>query len=177
MKAINIHFFLSSIFCVLILSSAADTIPTDQPLRDGNTIISSGGKFELGFFSPGTGTSRKRYLGIRFNNIQTVVWVANRDNPFNDTDGMLNFTRQGNLTLLNGSGRVIWSSSAIRSVQNPIAQLLDSGNLVVRDATDNYLWQSFDYPGDTALPGVKVGIDLKTGFCRSLWSWKSRTDP
>lgn len=161
----------------MILSSAANTIPTDQPLTDGNTIISSGGKFELGFFSPGTGTSRKRYLGIRFNNIQTVVWVANRDNPFNDTDGMLNFTRQGNLTLLNGSGRVIWSSSAIRSVQNPIAQLLDSGNLVVRDATDNYLWQSFDYPGDTALPGVKVGIDLKTGFCRSLWSWKSRTDP
>ncbi|OIS96801.1 PREDICTED: G-type lectin S-receptor-like serine/threonine-protein kinase At4g27290 isoform X1 [Nicotiana attenuata] len=177
MKAINIHFFLSSIFSVLILSSAADTIPTDQPLTDGNTIISSGGKFELGFFSLGTGTSRKRYLGIWFNNIQTVVWVANRDNPLNDTDGMLNFTRQGNLTLLNGSGRVIWSSSAIRSVQNPIAQLLDSGNLVVRDASKNYLWQSFDYPGDTALPGVKVGIDLKTGFRRSLWSWKSRTDP
>ncbi|OIS96800.1 g-type lectin s-receptor-like serinethreonine-protein kinase [Nicotiana attenuata] len=90
---------------------------------------------------------------------------------------MLNFKRQGLLTLQNGSSRVIWSSNATGRVQNPTAQLLDSGNLVVRDATANYLRQSFEYPGDIALPGMKVGIDLKTGFHRSLWSWKSRNDP
>ncbi|XP_059279502.1 G-type lectin S-receptor-like serine/threonine-protein kinase At4g27290 [Lycium ferocissimum] len=177
METITIHFFLSSIVSVLILSRAADTIPTDQPLTDGKTIVSSGGKFELGFFSPGQTTSSKRYLGIWFNNIGTVVWVANRDTPLNDKNGTLNFTGQGILTLLNSSGRVVWSSNTTRRVQNPIAQLLDSGNLVVRDATENYLWQSFDYPGDTALPGVKIGIDFKTGFRRSLWSWKSRNDP
>lgn len=178
----EIHFFLCCIFCVLILSSAADTIPIDQPLTDGNTITSSGENFVLGFFSP-TPTSSKRYLGIWFNKVstQTVVWVANRDTPLNDKNGMLNLTRQGNLTLVNGSGGVVWSSNATRSLQtpNPIAQLLDSGNLVVRDDLnkEDYAWQSFDYPGDTALPGVKIGIDLKTGFRRSLWSWKSRTDP
>ncbi|KAK4348272.1 hypothetical protein RND71_034611 [Anisodus tanguticus] len=172
----NIHFFLSFIFSALILSRAADTIPRDQPLTDGKTIISSGGKFVLGFFSP-TQTSSNRYLGIWFNNIGTVVWVANRDSPLNGKDGMLNFTRQGNLTLQNGSGRVVWSSNTTRRVENPIAQLLNSGNLVVRDTTENYLWQSFDYPGDTALPGVKIGFDFKTGFSRSLWSWKSRNDP
>ncbi|KAM3253097.1 G-type lectin S-receptor-like serine/threonine-protein kinase isoform X2 [Capsicum annuum] len=178
MEATNIHLFLFSIFSVLILSSAADTIPIDQPLTDGNTIISSGGKFELGFFSPGT--SRKRYVGIWFSkvSIQTVVWVANGDSPLNDRDGMLNFTKQGTLTLLNGSGLVVWSSNITRHVQNPIAQLLDSGNLVVRDATVNYyLWQSFDYPSDTELPGMKLGINLKTGFHRSFWSWKSSNDP
>lgn len=178
----EIHFFLCCIFCVLILSSAADTIPIDQPLTDGNTITSSGGNFVLGFFSP-TPTSSKRYLGIWFNKVstQTVVWVANRDTPLNDKNGMLNLTRQGNLTLVNGSGAVVWSSNATRGLQtpNPIAQLLDSGNLVVRDDLnkEDYAWQSFDYPGDTALPGVKIGIDLKTDFRRSLWSWKSRTDP
>ncbi|XP_059290563.1 G-type lectin S-receptor-like serine/threonine-protein kinase At4g27290 isoform X2 [Lycium ferocissimum] len=177
MDAISMHLFLSSIFSVLILSSALDTIPADQSLTDGNTIISSGGKFELGFFSPGT--SRNRYIGIWFNKVtvQTVVWVANRDSPLNGTDGMLNLTRQGILTLQNGSGRIIWSSNATRHVQNPIAQLLDSGNLVVRDAAEDYLWQSFDYPSDTTLPGMKLGVDLKTGFHRFLRSWKSTNDP
>ncbi|KAM3343171.1 G-type lectin S-receptor-like serine/threonine-protein kinase isoform X1 [Capsicum galapagoense] len=174
MKGINILFFLSSIWA---LSSSLDTIPVNQPLTDRGTIISSGGKFKLGFFSPGT--SGKRYLGIWFNKVtvQTVVWVANRDSPLKDTSGALNFTRQGILTLLNGSGRVIWSSNSTRHVQNPVAQLLDSGNLVVRDAIENYLWQSFDYPSDTFLPGMKLGVDLNTGFRRFLMSWKSTNDP
>ncbi|WMV33208.1 hypothetical protein MTR67_026593 [Solanum verrucosum] len=55
------------------------------------------------------------------------------------------------------------------------------GNLVVRDAAEdkpqNYLWQSFDNPGDTTLPGMKVGINLKTSFHHSLSSWKSTNDP
>ncbi|KAH0716730.1 hypothetical protein KY290_012996 [Solanum tuberosum] len=180
MEAINILYFLSSIW-ILSSVSAQHTIPANQPLTDGSTIISSDGKFKLEFFSPGT--SGKRYLGILFNKVtvQTVVWVANRDNPLNDTSSVLNFTRQGILTLLNGSGRVIWSSNSTRHGQNPVAQLLDSGNLVVRDAAEdkpqNYLWQSFDNPGDTALPGMKVGINLKTGFHRSLSSWKSTNDP
>uniref|UniRef100_M1DBD9 S locus glycoprotein n=1 Tax=Solanum tuberosum TaxID=4113 RepID=M1DBD9_SOLTU len=87
----------------------------------------------------------------------------------------------GILTLLNGSGRVIWSSDSTRHGQNPVAQLLDSGILVVRDAaedkTQNYMWQSFDNPGDTTLPGTKVGINLKTSFHRSISSWKSTNDP
>ncbi|KAH0695926.1 hypothetical protein KY289_013408 [Solanum tuberosum] len=180
MEAINILYFLSSIW-ILSRVSAQHTIPANQPLTDGSTIISSDGKFKLEFFSPGT--SGKRYLGILFNKVtvQTVVWVANRDNPLNDTSSALNLTRQGILTLLNGSGRIIWSSNSTRHGKNPVAQLLDSGNLVVRDAAEdkpqNYLWQSFDNPGDTALPGMKVGINLKTGFHRSLSSWKSTNDP
>ncbi|KAJ8525985.1 hypothetical protein K7X08_037204 [Anisodus acutangulus] len=178
MEAISILFLLSSIW---ILSGALDTIPANQPLTDGSTIISSGGKFKFGYLP--LGTSGKWYLGIWFNKVtvQTVVWVVNTDSPLNDTSGALNLTRQGTLTLLNGSGRVIWSSNATRHMQNSVAQLLDIGNLVVRDAAEDkpdiYLWQSFDYPGDTALPGMKLGIDLKTGFHRSLWSWKSTNDP
>ncbi|KAF2285904.1 hypothetical protein GH714_008852 [Hevea brasiliensis] len=69
----------------------------------------------------------------------------------------------------------------IREVQNPVAHLLDSGNLVVREANntndDNYLWQSFDYLSDTFLPGVKFGMNLVTGHDRYLVSWKSTSDP
>ncbi|WMV59144.1 hypothetical protein MTR67_052529, partial [Solanum verrucosum] len=82
---------------------------------------------------------------------------------------------------VSSSNLVIWSSDSTRHGQNQVAQLLDSGNLVVRDAAEdkpqNYLWQSFDNPGDTTLPGMKVGINLKTSFHHSLSSWKSTNDP
>lgn len=39
------------------------------------------------------------------------------------------------------------------------------------------LWQSFDYPTDTVLPGMRFGLDRRTGVNRILSSWKSETDP
>jgi hypothetical protein len=46
------------------------------------------------------------------------------------------------------------------------AQLLDTGNLVIKGKGDIFLWQSFDSPTDTLLPnkhhcGYKVGINSK----------------
>ncbi|KAK8479808.1 hypothetical protein V6N13_117723 [Hibiscus sabdariffa] len=73
------------------------------------------------------------------------------------------------------------ATSESGSVQNPVLLLLDSGNLVVRDENDSspesYVWQSFDYPSDTSLPGMKVGVDLRTGFDRRLSSRKNWDDP
>ncbi|KAJ0489444.1 putative bulb-type lectin domain-containing protein [Helianthus annuus] len=57
-----------------------------------------------------------------------------------------------------------------------VVQLLDTGNLVVWNR-NRMIWQSFDYPGDTFLPGMKFGKDLVTGLQRSLTSWKSPDDP
>ncbi|KAL5802688.1 hypothetical protein ACOSQ4_030993 [Xanthoceras sorbifolium] len=42
---------------------------------------------------------------------------------------------------------------------------------------DNFLWQSFDYPGDTLLPGMKLGKNLVSGLEWSYTSWKSTDDP
>lgn len=39
------------------------------------------------------------------------------------------------------------------------------------------LWQSFDYPTDTLLPGMKIGINTKTGQRWSLTSWLNDGDP
>uniref|UniRef100_A0A8R7V9G7 non-specific serine/threonine protein kinase n=2 Tax=Triticum urartu TaxID=4572 RepID=A0A8R7V9G7_TRIUA len=36
------------------------------------------------------------------------------------------------------------------------AQLLNTGNLVVSDAAGRTLWQSFDWPTDTLLPGQLI---------------------
>jgi hypothetical protein len=54
---------------------------------------------------------------------------------------------------------------------------LDIGNLVVKDRTENFLWQSFDYPCDTLLPEMKLGWDLVIGLGTFLSSWKSTEDP
>ncbi|CAL5405742.1 unnamed protein product [Camellia sinensis] len=160
-----------------------DTIGANQTIRDGETLVSAGGSFELGFFSPGSGRSRNRYLGIWYKDTATgtVVWVANRDFPLNDTSGLLKLTDQGILVLLNPTEGVVWSSNSSRFTSSPLAQLLESGNLVVNDGngnnTESFLWQSFDYPSDTLLPGMKFGMNIMTGLDWYLSSWKSGDDP
>ncbi|KAH6795740.1 hypothetical protein C2S51_036726 [Perilla frutescens var. frutescens] len=149
---------------------ANSTLNTSQIFRDnGDTLISSNGNFELGFYSPDN--SKNRYVGIWYKKItvKTVVWVANRNNPLIDTSGLLRVIEPGLLVLLNSTnGTIIWSTNTSRSVQTPVARLLDSGNLVVKDANDdnldNFLWQSFNYPTDTILPGMKLGRNFVTGI-------------
>lgn len=61
---------------------------------------------------------------------------------------------------------------------NSIAKLLDLGNLVLNNGPSNrVIWQSFDYPTDTWLPGMKLGINQKTGLNWTITSWKSSDNP
>ncbi|KAF5798126.1 putative protein kinase RLK-Pelle-DLSV family [Helianthus annuus] len=169
---------ITSIFLMLSICISLDTIAVHKYITDGETIVSENEKFELGFFSPGS--SKHRYLGIWFKNTSPheVVWVANRETPLINTSGTVKLDNQGILSLVNGSGAVIWSSNSFVSITsvNPIAQLLDSGNLVIKDAT-SVIWQSFDYPGDTFISGMKLGKNLITGRELYLTSWRSSDDP
>lgn len=182
-KSLERLFFLCSfVLSSIRTSTTLDTVTPSQPISDGQTIVSPGESFELGFFSPGS--SRNRYLGIWYKKISTgtVVWVANREAPLFDHLGVLKVTAQGNLVLLNSTKGIVWSSNTSRAAENiPDARLLESGNLVVEDGNDDgpdrYLWQSFDYPCDTLLPGMKLGRNLASGFDWFLSSWKSTDDP
>nr|KYP41484.1 Putative serine/threonine-protein kinase receptor [Cajanus cajan] len=167
------------------MSSTLDmTTPTQAVIKDGKneneTLVSTKGTFEAGFFTPGN--SNNRYLGIWYKNISpiTVVWVANKGAPLNDYSGVLELDGdQGLLSIKDGTGATIWSSNASLAQPNKpvVVQLLESGNMVVKDGLKNLVWQSFDYPDDTLLPGMKLGRDLKTGQNRTLRSWKSWEDP
>ncbi|KAG4960860.1 G-type lectin S-receptor-like serine/threonine-protein kinase At4g27290 [Glycine soja] len=179
--------FTLLLFCLALLNSIAaatvrETISTLQSINDDQIIVSPGKTYALGFFSPGN--SKNRYVGIWYNEIptQTVVWVANRDNPLADSSGVLKLNETGALVLLNHNKSVVWSSNASKPARYPVAKLLDSGNLVVQDGNDtsetkDLLWQSFDYPGDTILPGQKFGRNLVTGLNRFMSSWNSTDDP
>jgi len=182
MDYISVFVLCFSLLLILETATAIDTINTTQSIRDGQTLISADGTYVLGFFKPGK--SKSRYLGIWFGKISvvTAVWVANRETPLNDSSGVLRLTNKGSLVLLNSSGSIIWSSNTSRSpARNPVAQLLDSGNLVVKeegdDILENSLWRSFEHPTDTLLPGMKQGWNRITGMDWSLTSWKSPDDP
>ena len=68
-----------------------------------------------------------------------------------------------------------------RVAENPVAQLLQTGNLVLKDdiqeSSQSYLWQSFDHPTDSMLAGMKIGKNLKIGLERYFKSWESVDDP
>ncbi|XP_050145496.1 G-type lectin S-receptor-like serine/threonine-protein kinase At4g27290 [Malus sylvestris] len=174
--------FYSSLLLMVaaVFSTADDATSTFQSIRDGETVVSTGGTFELGFYYPDA--PNRRYVAIWYKQISvtTIVWVANRDKPLADLSGVLKVTNPG-ILVLNHNMSTVWSSNTSRTAQNPVARLLDSGNLVVIDRSDddseNFLWQSFDYPGDTFLPGMKIGRNTVTGFNWHLRSWKSPQDP
>lgn len=165
--------------------SSIDTISFNHSLKDGDVLISSGKSFALGFFSPTGNFHGKRYVGVWYNNVpeQTVVWVANRDNPINGTSGILTIDSTGNLVILDMKTKVSAWKTNISSAKNGAdlfsAKLWDSGNFMLFQdpKMDIIAWQSFDYPTNTLLPSMKYGIDKKTGLNRFLTSWKSLNDP
>ncbi|XVE80869.1 hypothetical protein DITRI_Ditri15bG0015600 [Diplodiscus trichospermus] len=166
------------LFPLFHLSFSFDTITPQHSLKDGDVVVSSGNTFALGFFSPGN--SRYRYVGIWYYQIpkQKVVWVANRENPINDTSGTLSIDSQGNLVLHPKNQTIpVWSTNAsVTHSNNSVARLLDSGNLVLLQKGIT-VWQSFDYPTNTALPSMKIGLNLSIGLNRFLTAWKSPDDP
>ncbi|CAI9087678.1 OLC1v1021815C3 [Oldenlandia corymbosa var. corymbosa] len=165
-------------------STSKDTITQNQSFKDGDILVSSGSTFAFGFFSPGN--SLNRYVGIWFNTVpeQTVVWVANRDNPIQGTNGSLSIEASGNLVLRDlSNNRLVWSTNISGlAADSYFAQLLDSGNLLLLQGLNQStsrvnLWQSFDFPTNTLLPYMKLGVNRTSGHQWTLTSWKSRDDP
>ncbi|XP_058730931.1 G-type lectin S-receptor-like serine/threonine-protein kinase RKS1 [Vicia villosa] len=185
------HCLLNSFLLLLLTfslcSCSTDTISIHNPITDGGDLLISKSKtFALGFFTPEKSTSR--YVGIWYYNlpIQTVVWVANRDTPINETSGILSIDPSGNLVLHHNLSTIpIWSTnvSLPQSLTNNnntsvIAQLSDLANLVLMlNNTKTVLWESFNHPTDTWLPYQRLGFDRKNNQNRFLQSWKTDADP
>jgi hypothetical protein len=165
------------------LSLGADTISANQSLSGDQTIVSAGGSFVLGFFKPGN--SSNYYIGMWYSlnkvSTQTIVWVANRDKPVSDISSSVLRISGGNLVLFNESQIPVWSTNLTSTTSSsPVeAVLLDEGNLVVRDGSNSskYLWQSFDHPAHTWLPGGKIAFNKITNEKKRLISWKNEENP
>ncbi|CAI8618090.1 unnamed protein product [Vicia faba] len=185
LKGLLLNYLILLLLTFSFCSCSTDTISIHKPITDGELLISKSKTFALGFFTPGNSTSR--YVGIWYYNlpIQTVVWVANRDTPINDTSGILSIDPSGNLVLHRILSTIpIWSTnvSLPQSLTNNntvvIAQLSDIANFVLMlNNTKAVIWESFSYPTDTMLPYLKVGFDRKANQSWFLQSWKTDEDP
>ncbi|CAA2957579.1 G-type lectin S-receptor-like serine threonine-kinase At4g27290 isoform X1 [Olea europaea subsp. europaea] len=105
----------------------------------------------------------------------SAIFEAIREIPLTNKSGVLKVIEPGLLVLLNDTnGVIIWSSNTSRPVKTAVAKLLDSGNLVVKDANDddpvNFLWESFNYPTDTLLPVIS-SFTLNTSGIAQRWTW------
>ncbi|XP_028066017.1 G-type lectin S-receptor-like serine/threonine-protein kinase At1g11300 [Camellia sinensis] len=109
------HFvFLLISSCLWLADASTDTILPGQLITDSDTIASAGNVFELGFFSPGNGSSTMNY------------YVA------------ICISADGNLAI--EKGKFLYMLTNISSNGNTSATLLDSGNLVLRDGTSEIAW-------------------------------------
>ncbi|KAA3488419.1 G-type lectin S-receptor-like serine/threonine-protein kinase isoform X1 [Gossypium australe] len=151
---------------------ARDNITIKSGLADGQTLVSPGNRFELGFFGPSRGSNVKRYVGIRYaSNPQIVVWVANRDNPVLDRTGVLSIAND-QLKLSDEKGEIYWSTQRGAKRSNLVAKLNDTGNFILLDERLRVnLWESFTEPTDTFLFGMKMDAKFL------LTSWSSEEDP
>ncbi|KAF8083319.1 hypothetical protein N665_0783s0027 [Sinapis alba] len=179
--------FLTFFTLTLLLGQSCcetDTLLQGQYLKDGQELVSAFNIFRLKFFNK---NSRNYYLGIWYDNLylndnsnydanqDKPVWIANRDNPIPGRSGSLTVDSLGRLKILTGASSLLELSST-ETTRNTTLKLLDSGNLQLQEMASNgsvkqILWQSFDYPTDTLLPGMKVGFNAKTGKRWELTSW------
>lgn len=123
-------------------------------VEDNNFWVSSNGDFAIGFFS----YFNLYKVGIHFNSSsipidkQTVVWVAGADLKVGNKS-YFQLDESGELFLFDSdTGITAWTSKT--SNASVVSALLrDDGNFVLLNKQKITVWQSFDNPSDTLLPG------------------------
>uniref|UniRef100_R7W4G4 Receptor-like serine/threonine-protein kinase n=1 Tax=Aegilops tauschii TaxID=37682 RepID=R7W4G4_AEGTA len=175
------------IFILLFLfpfSKSDDQLTQGKPLSPGDILISKDGVFALGFFSPAN-SNKSLYVGIWFYNIpessRAIVWVANRDNPATTASpAALAISVKSDLVLSDSGGHTLWMTKNNVTADEDArasAVLLDTGNLVLRSPNGTVIWQSFDHPTDTILPGMRFLLSYKGRVMGRLVAWKGPDDP
>lgn len=129
---------------------------------ENNSWVSSNGDFALGFFDR-SDQPNQHSVGIRFNSDsipvreRKVVWVVGADVAVaNKSYFQLN--QDGELVLFDSfKGVTVWTSkTSMLSVFS--ADLRDDGNLILLNRKNDVVWQSFDTPSDTLLPGQTISV-------------------
>ncbi|WJX96652.1 non-specific serine/threonine protein kinase [Trifolium repens] len=175
---INRLFITLLIFCTFFscYSSLNDTITSSKSLKDQQTITSNNTNFKLGFFSPINSTNR--YLGIWYINETNNIWIANRDQPLKDSNGIVSIHKDGNLVILNNqNGIIIWTTNISNTSTNSTAQLNNLGNLILRDISGTPIWDSFSHPADAAVPTMRISTNKITGKKIAFVARKGDNDP
>ncbi|GLU23656.1 hypothetical protein SLE2022_396450 [Rubroshorea leprosula] len=137
------------------------------------TWQSPSGDFEFGFCR--VPDQQDRFLlAIWFAQIpnKTIVWSANGDNPV-EIKSNVELTSNG-LVLRAPSGMELWRSNSTQNGTEGVshAAMLDTGNFVITGMNSDNIWESFQNPTDTILPGQELGVDSILSSAISRTSYK-----
>ncbi|XP_028797222.1 putative receptor protein kinase ZmPK1 [Neltuma alba] len=176
---------VSSILHVLLLlslsfqccSSSSPSLNSGFSLsveKPEDVILSPNGVFSAGFYAVG---ENAYVFSVWFTRKPTVVWTANRDQPVNGKRSSLRLHKTGNLVLSDAGQFNVWSTDTTSSLPwLTQLNLTDKGNLVLYELhpqQSEILWQSFDFPTDTLLPGQQLTRYTKLVSDRSLTNHSS----
>ncbi|XP_058221131.1 putative receptor protein kinase ZmPK1 [Rhododendron vialii] len=170
-----ISLLLSSLPPLFSISSPQDTLLAPSSLSISDVLISANGIFSTGFHSVG---ENAYCFSIWFTKRTsdgdlTVIWMANRNRPVNGERSQLSLFKSGNLILTDAAQFPVWSTNT-KSISPLYLQLLDTGNLVLRNRSGSMkVWESFDSPTDTLLPNQPITRNSKLVSSRSHTNFSS----
>ncbi|KAL3535828.1 hypothetical protein ACH5RR_004289 [Cinchona calisaya] len=151
--------------------------PSDALIGSYNYLESTNKYFRFKFIQR-PWSPQSWYLGIDcvFNDPPITVWVVFPNASGSYTSPRLFMSTDGQLQLFSYSQSLVVNADQPEMVENTTATLLDNGNLVLTAPDDGrILWQSFDYPSNTWLPGMKLGLFGSKNHL--LASWMSKDNP
>ncbi|KAL6538619.1 hypothetical protein OROGR_012607 [Orobanche gracilis] len=160
------------------IRAQTNTITPSFSFTDPDSVVSAGQVFRLGFFTPEN--TKNRYLGIYYVVSETsVIWVANRDSPLaDDSSATVAISDDGNLVIIDGRNQTVWSTNVSSVSVDTTAEILDTGNLVLREnSTRSVIWDSFSHPTSFLVPTMRLTDDIITGRRVQTSSWRSPSDP
>ncbi|KAJ4826844.1 hypothetical protein Tsubulata_050888, partial [Turnera subulata] len=171
------------VLSILIISSPFSSSSSHDTLREGSrlavtnpdhVLVSANNVFSAGFYPVG---DNAYCFAIWFNDPScphncTLVWMANRDTPVNGRRSTLSLLKTGNLVLTDAGKTVVWSTDTSSSSCLSL-RLLNSGNLALVTEEGFIMWQSFDSPTDTLLPGQPLTRKTQLVSSRSQSNFSS----
>ncbi|GMJ14496.1 CALLUS EXPRESSION OF RBCS 101, RESISTANCE TO FUSARIUM OXYSPORUM 3 [Hibiscus trionum] len=180
--------------CFLLTEAATNILNHGDKLSSNSSdyLVSPEGEVSIGFRKQEYGRTWEDrdsayYLAMWCTEQDTSyhwVWLANRDDPIVDNSGALIVDDTGLKITRNGGDPIqlfsLRSTSMSINISDTRVVLQDSGNLVLQGTNEEtgenvVLWQSFDHPTDTFLPGMKLGVIR--GRRLSLTSWLTDSIP
>ena len=156
MAAIILFFLLVTGFSISTAQQKKNEIipgSSLSPNTNNSFWLSSSGQFAFGFYQQDNGFA----VGIWLEKMhqKTVVWTAKLDNLPLPQDVKLLLNDNGTLVLqyMGGDQTFLVADS---SQPTASASMLNSGNFVLYNSDLKIIWQSFESPTDTLLPGQSL---------------------
>ncbi|KAH7284455.1 hypothetical protein KP509_34G054900 [Ceratopteris richardii] len=150
------------------------------PVLSSSAFDSGSKGFSLGFLSlfdsPSSAPSRillSVCLGFRENGLGrkpflVPVWILNTTSPLKQQgqEGLVKLQVGGNrsFSLIDGDGKEVWSVEQVHSME-----MQSDGNLVFRDGLNRSVWESFDTPTDSLVPGQKLRLGMELTSRNSMY--------